>query len=71
MHGVVVIVRWLWAFVGWLTSFLGGQGHFWHWVCVKWYGSDVVGGWMCTIVGRCVVLWWWPALLGWFMVVAG
>ena len=53
---VVVVVRQSWVFVGWLSSFLGRQSHFWHWVCVKWYGGDVVGGQMCTVIGRCVVV---------------
>ena len=32
---VVAIIRWSWVFVGHLSSCLGGQGHFRHWVCVK------------------------------------
>ena len=50
VHGLVVVVRWSWAFVGRLSSFSGGQGRFWHWVCLKRYGGDVVGGRICTIV---------------------
>ena len=35
---------------------LGRTGPFWQGVCVKWYKGEVVGGWMCSMVGRCVVV---------------
>ena len=59
---VVAVVRRSWAFVGRLSSFLGGRGRL---RGLGLWEVDVVAGWMCIVVVQCVVVvgsvvgtWW-------------
>ena len=59
---VVVVVRRSWAFVGRLSSFLGGRGRL---RGLGLWEVDVVAGRMCIVIVRCVVVegsvvgtWW-------------